>query len=109
MEALTIYQHDERAQFRFQLSGPLDAQSARELECSWQTALSILGRKELVVDVGGLTEVDDAGRKLLNRMKDGGARIVEAAGGGKGNKPGCVLPVARRLLCWVFPTACGTD
>lgn len=108
MEALTIYQHDERACFRFQLRGPLGERSTRQLECSWQTAQSILGKKELVVDITGLTEVDDAGRKLLNRMRESGAQIQDSEMAGHAVKAKR-LPVARRLLCLIFPASCGTD
>ncbi|MGJ5820703.1 hypothetical protein [Paludibaculum fermentans] len=108
MEALTIYQHDERACFRFQLRGHLDERSARQLECSWLTAQSILGKKDLVVDISGITEVDDVGRKLLNRMRESGAQIQDSetrARAGKARR----MPVARRLLCLIFPASCGTD
>ncbi|QOY87625.1 hypothetical protein [Paludibaculum fermentans] len=108
MEALTIYQHDERACFRFQLRGPLDERSIRQLECSWQTAQSILGKKDLVVDVTGVTEVDDAGRKLLNRMRESGAQIQDNETGARTGKAKR-MPVARRLLCMIFPASCGTD
>lgn len=102
---MTIYQHDERARFRFQLRGPLVAHAARELECSWQTALSILGGKDLVVDITGVTEVDDVGRKLLNRMRESGAHITDQETGGAGRRRG-KLPAARRLLSLLFPAAC---
>ncbi len=108
MEALTIYQHDERACFRFQLRGPLDERSARQLECSWQTAQSILGKKDLVVDVTGVTEVDDAGRQLLNRMRESGALIQNNEAGPRAGKAKR-MPVGRRLLCMIFPASCGTD
>lgn len=108
MEALTIYQHDERACFRFQLRGPLDERSTRQLECCWQTAQSILGKKELVVDITGLTEVDDAGRRLLNRMRESGAQIQDSEATSQAEKSKR-LPVARRLLCMIFPASCGTD
>ncbi|MGC4055719.1 MAG: hypothetical protein QM757_43425 [Paludibaculum sp.] len=108
MEGLTIYQHDELACFRFQLRGPLDERSARQLECSWQTAQSILGKKELVVDITGLTEMDEAGRKLLNRMRESGAQIQDSEAAGRTDKAKR-LPVARRLLYMIFPASCGTD
>lgn len=105
---MTIYQHDERARFRFQLRGPLDAAGARELECSWRTALSILGQKDLVVDVTGVTEVDDIGRKLLNLMRESGATITDKETGASAVKRRCKLPAARRFLSLVFPSPYGT-
>lgn len=76
-EALTIYLHDRTDQFRFQLQGPLAGNWVNELETCWQTARS-LGDRAYWIDLSGLTGIDQAGRRLLARMHERGARLVAA-------------------------------
>lgn len=73
---LDIYQHDGPNMFRFVLSGALSGTPVRSLEYSWITASSILGAKELVVDIAGLVHADTGGLELLSRMRSSGARLV---------------------------------
>ncbi len=75
---MEMYQHDSAAIFQFVLRGDLADDQVQELEHAWATAKSILKGKELVVDVSGMTYVDEFGVELLSRMRDSGARLTVA-------------------------------
>lgn len=76
---LSVYQHDGPAVFRFEVTGLLDGSVVEELEHAWITAASVLAGKELVLDISALTGSDDAGIRLLARMRTAGARIIPPA------------------------------
>lgn len=71
--AMDMYQHDGPRIFRFVLSGELSDDAVHQLAWSWQTAKSILGDKELIVDISGLAKADAPGLELLFRMREAGA------------------------------------
>ena len=77
---MEMYLHDSSAALRFVLRGELAGGYVRELEHAWTTANSILGARELVVDVSGMTNADTGGRELLSRMRQSGARMRAVAG-----------------------------
>jgi anti-anti-sigma regulatory factor len=52
---MNMYQHDGTTVFQFILRGELTGDRVRELEHAWTTAKSILGGKELIVDISGIT------------------------------------------------------
>ena len=60
-DPMTMYQHDSPLTYRFVLRGELAGERVEELEHAWNTAKSILGGKELVVDVSGITDADHSG------------------------------------------------
>jgi len=73
--ALVMYQHDGAAVFEFVLRGELTGERVESLLHAWTTAKSIMAGKELVVDVSGVTGADAGGVKLLEKMRDSGARL----------------------------------
>jgi ABC-type transporter Mla MlaB component len=75
---MDIYLNDSIESFQFVLKGDLAAGSVRSLEQAWITATSILGGKDVSVEVSGLTAADDAGVELLYRMTASGARLTAA-------------------------------
>jgi len=75
---MDIYLNDSVKSFEFILKGDLAAASVRSLEQAWITARSILGGKEVSVEVSGLTAADDAGVELLYRMTASGVRLTAA-------------------------------
>lgn len=75
---MDTYQHDSATMFRFVLRGELCGESVVDLQHAWITAQSILGTKDLVVDISGIRRADAAGLALLSRMRDLGARLVAA-------------------------------
>ena len=73
---MDLYQHDSAAMFRFVVRGDLSGMSVREFEQAWNTATSIATRKEIVVDLSGVTNADAAGVELLSRMRESGVRLT---------------------------------
>jgi hypothetical protein len=53
---MDVYLHDSSAALRFVLRGELAGGDAQDLEYAWTTATSVLGSKELVVDISGVTD-----------------------------------------------------
>jgi len=66
-----------------ELVGALAASNAAELERCWRTGSSTLGTRDFVVDLDALTSVDDAGRRLLVRWQQLGARFVADSDGAR--------------------------
>jgi anti-anti-sigma regulatory factor len=56
------------------LEGQLAGPSAGELQASWKTAGG--GASKCVVDLTGVTFVDEAGALVLREMKDAGVRFI---------------------------------
>jgi hypothetical protein len=73
---MDMYQHDGATMFRFVLRGELCGSWVAELGYAWTTAQSILGNKELVIDISGITSADASGLDLLSRMRESGARLA---------------------------------
>ncbi|HVN06788.1 MAG TPA: hypothetical protein VMT86_20360 [Bryobacteraceae bacterium] len=73
---MDMYQHDSAGMFRFVLRGELCGYRVEQLRHAWTTAQSILGTKELVVDISGIGATDAAGLELLSRMRGSGARLI---------------------------------
>jgi hypothetical protein len=73
---MDYYQHDCGTTFRFQLAGELAGADVIDLEHAWQTATSILRDKQLILDVSGLTGVDEPGSQLIQRMFGSGALVI---------------------------------
>ena len=75
---MEIYLNDSVKRFEFVLTGDLADGAVRSLEQAWLTATSILGGKDVSVEVSGLTAADEAGVELLYRMTASGARLRAA-------------------------------
>lgn len=75
---MDYYQHDGATTFRFQLAGELAGPWVTDLEHAWKTASSIMGGKQLVLDLSDLTGADAPGVQLLKRMLGSGARLISA-------------------------------
>ena len=84
---LSFYQHDAPESFRFSLAGALEGTEVESLEHAWTTASSVLDGKELVVDLSELVSADDAGTRLLRRLREVAARMIPSS-----------RPEARRLM-----------
>jgi hypothetical protein len=72
----SYYMHDGSSAFSFELAGDLSDEGARELEQAWRTATSVIGEKELLIDLTYVTGFDEAGHELLNKWHAHGARLV---------------------------------
>jgi hypothetical protein len=77
---MDVYLHDSSTALRFVLRGELAGGGAQDLEHAWTTANSILGSRELVVDISAVTDADACGRELLSRMRQSGARVTARIG-----------------------------
>lgn len=76
---LVYYMHDGAAAFRFQLAGELSQDTARDLEQARHTASSTFQRRRLIIDLTGITHIDDSGRRLLDEWQSRGADLVVAS------------------------------
>jgi hypothetical protein len=70
------YMHDGPAAFSFEIAGRISDSAARELEQVWKTASSTADGLALIVDLSYVTQVDEAGRRLLGDWHDAGARLI---------------------------------
>jgi anti-anti-sigma regulatory factor len=70
------YIHDTAAGYSLEMSGPLTASSVSELDCCWQTARTTLKNRDLILDLRGLTSVDDAAKQWLASMNHEGAKYL---------------------------------
>jgi hypothetical protein len=73
---LSYYMHDGPTAFSIELAGILAAEGAKELEQDWRSASPAIGKKDLVVDVSFVKEIDPEGRRLLLQWFENGATVV---------------------------------
>jgi len=73
---LHYYMHDGPDVFRFELTGRLSGDAARDLEQAWRTAASMIGKRRVIIDLSGLTGVGRAGHDLLGRWAGEGAQLA---------------------------------
>ena len=78
-ESLEYFIHDEPDAFRMELSGSLSGDGAQSVYQAWRTALSIIGKRRVIVDITCVTDVDTRGRALLRIWKRAQARIIAAS------------------------------
>jgi len=74
--AFSYYMHDGPNTFSIELAGALAAEGAKELEQDWRSASATIGKRDLVVDISFLTEIDPGGRQLLLHWFRNGATVV---------------------------------
>src|SRR5579862_9848296 len=60
----------------FKLEGKLTGPWVRELEQSWTAVKSTSSGQAIIVDLADVAFIDGAGRALLARMHEGGARLL---------------------------------
>src|SRR5215831_14531906 len=60
----------------FKMEGKLTREWVREAEKSWMAFSDIPRTEPIVVDLCGVSFVDDPGRKLLARMHSSGAKLI---------------------------------
>jgi len=75
-ELLQYYIHDGFAGMRFELAGSLSGYGAQSVQYAWQTALSVIGDRPLIVDITRVSDADDDGRALLLGWQQYGAKII---------------------------------
>jgi hypothetical protein len=77
---LRYYLHDRSSSFRFKLNGTLAGEDVAELAQCWSAASSTLANRAFVVDVSGLSAIDDVGRELLSQWHQQGAEFIANSG-----------------------------
>jgi len=82
-DRLRYYMHDGPNTFRFELAGALTAAGARNLEQDWRTASSVAKGKTLVVDLGFVTAMDQAGLDLMHAWYRDGAQFTAKSARGR--------------------------
>jgi hypothetical protein len=78
-QKLQYYIHDEVHALRFELAGSLSGEGAQSVCQAWQTALSIIGNRTLIIDITFVSEADERGRDLLGLWHQNGARLIAAS------------------------------
>ena len=73
---LCYYMHDGPDAFRFELTGRLSEDAARDIQQAWCTAASTIGQKPVIIDLSGLTGIDRNGNELLGRWAGEGAQLA---------------------------------
>ena len=63
--AFSYYMHDGPTGFTIELAGTLDAEGAQTVERDWPSDGAVLGKKERLVDLTLVTQIDPAGPQLL--------------------------------------------
>ena len=74
--AFNYYMHEGPAAFSIELAGAMAAEGVKKLEQDWRSASASIGKKELVVDLSFVTDIDSAGRQLLLRWRRNGATVI---------------------------------
>ena len=74
--AFSYYMHDGPTALSIELAGALAAEGAKKLEQELLSASMVFGKKELVVDLSFVTEIDPEGGQLLLRWFRNGAAVV---------------------------------
>lgn len=70
------YIHDTAQGYVLEMSGPFTESSVRELSCCWDTARTTLKGRALILDLRGLTSVDEGAKLWLASMSHEGAKYV---------------------------------
>ena len=76
---LQYYIHDQPDSLRLELAGSLSGKGVENIRDAWQTALSVIDNRPVIVDVTFVTETDDGGRGLLELWHRSGAQILAAS------------------------------
>ena len=75
-QSLRYYIHDSVPALRFQLIGNLQQTDVAELSGCWSTAKTILGSRQLVIDLRALRSADEAGKAWLLSLAHEGAQYL---------------------------------
>ena len=60
-ESLECKIHDGAAVLRFELAGRLSGRGAESVNHAWNTALSVIGDRPLIIDITSVDQADDRG------------------------------------------------
>jgi DNA-binding MurR/RpiR family transcriptional regulator len=103
---LKFYLHDSSTAVRFEIAGFLSKDSARDLEQCWETAASIIGDRDTIIDLSYVTGMDPSGQELLRKWNRRGAQLVAISEAARNrlrtmtDQPVTVLAVSRFAKRW---------
>ena len=93
--------HDGPSAFSVELAGTWAAEGAKTLEQDWQSTSAVIGRKELIIDLSFVAEIDPRARQLLLRWFSNGATIIADTPKSRAlteSVIGCSIPSTTRTL-----------
>jgi len=108
---LTFYIHDGIESFRLEIKGHLCGENAANVAQALRTAESTIGDRLVIVEVDGLSGIDNCGRALLRAWHDAGARIIAKSASARmlaGSiarepiPPKAAVSKRTRLWCWAI-------
>lgn len=70
------YIHDKPSGYSFEMLGPFTESAISELECCWKTAKTTNKSRTLILDVRGITFVDEKAKQWLASMHQEGAKYL---------------------------------
>ena len=71
--AFKYYIHDTAEGYIFELHGPMTHACVREINLCWQTAKPTLYARNVIMDLRGVTSLDEETRQWLASMREDGA------------------------------------
>jgi ABC-type transporter Mla MlaB component len=71
-----FYMHDGARTLSLEIAGIISDGAARELATAWKSASSVADGQSLIVDLSYVTQVDEAGCRLLREWYKAGAQLV---------------------------------
>ena len=75
-ESLEYKIHDGAAGLRFELAGSLSGRGAESVNHAWNTALSVIGDRPLIIEITSIDQADNRGCALLQLWHERGARVI---------------------------------
>jgi len=72
---LRILVFEEPFSVKFRLQGELTAQTASQLSDRWTQVRNTLRERKMILDLGDVVEIDEAGRNVLASLADAGVRF----------------------------------
>jgi len=73
---LRVTVHEETGSLRFEVEGRLAGAWVQELQLCWRSTLAGRPRSAVLVDLKGVTFIDDAGKDLLAQLHRAGATLT---------------------------------
>ena len=108
-QELTFYIHDGPRCFSLQIGGYLCAENAANVAQALRTAESTIGDRRVVIEIDGLSGIDDVGCTLLREWHDAGAQITAKSPSARmlagsiacePTPPQAAVSKGARLWCW---------
>lgn len=103
-QPLQYYIHDNSDGLKLELAGSLSGAGVESVYQAWQTSLSIIGNRPLIIDITFVVDADEHGSALLDAWYRFGARIIAASPESQalaGAVLGLPIPVVHPKQSWL--------